>query len=313
MSIIYSNFVGIDIGKFEIVLNIHGSKQVFSYQNTTEGLSKLYLELEKELKDSLVVLEVTGGYERLTINYLQEQNVAVHRANGRQIKSFIRSYGIVGKTDKIDAIAISLYASERHKTLDLYQKNDHELLRELNERRADLVKIRVQEKNRAQAPTNIRFHQSFAAILEVLNVQISSIEEQIAQIIDANPHLKAKLKVLKTIPGVGEVTANAIISYMPELGSLNQKQAASLAGVAPHPQQSGTKQKRGRTIGGRRQMRPILFISAMSASRTKTKLGDFYKALLANGKTKMCALVAVMRKIIVIANARIKQQLALAV
>ena len=313
MSIIYSNFVGIDIGKFEIVLNIHGSKQVFSYQNTTEGLSKLYLELEKELKDSLVVLEVTGGYERLTINYLQEQNIAVHRANGRQIKSFIRSYGIVGKTDKIDAIAISLYASERHKTLDLYQKNDHELLRELNERRADLVKIRVQEKNRAQAPTNIRFHQSFAAILEVLNVQISSIEEQIAQIIDSNPHLKAKLKVLKTIPGVGEFTANAIISYMPELGSLNQKQVASLAGVAPHPQQSGTKQKRGRTIGGRRQMRPILFISAMAASRTKTKLGDFYKALLANGKTKMCALVAVMRKIIVIANARIKQQLALAV
>lgn len=310
MSIIYSNYVGIDIGKFELVLNIHGTKQVFTYENNLDGLNKLYSELQKELKDSLVVLEVTGGYERLATNYLQEQNIAVHRANGRQIKSFIRSYGIIGKTDKIDAIAISLYASERHKTLDLYQKNTHELLRELNERRDDLVKIRVQEKNRAQAPTNIRFHQSFAAILEVLNVQISAIEKQIAEIIAGDSQLKTKLKVLKTIPGIGDVTASSILAYMPEIGNLNQKQAASLAGVAPHPQQSGKKEKRGRTIGGRRQMRPILFISAMSASRTKTKIGDFYKNLLANGKSKMCALVAVMRKIIVIANAKIKEDLA---
>lgn len=303
---IYNNFIGIDIGKFEFVVNIHGSKTTFAYSNNLEGFSQLFEELKDSFENALVVLEVTGGYERLAVVELQKRNVVVHRANGRQVKSFIRSYGIIGKSDNIDAKALALYASDRHASLKPYKQNEHDLLRELNERRADLIKIRTQEINRAQAPSSITSHASFEALLDVLNTQIVGIDKEIVQLINSDPALKRKVEILDSVPGIGEITARAILAQMPEIGTLNHKQIASLAGVAPHPNESGTNSGYRRTRGGRREMRPILFMAALSATHSKSKLGLFYNKLIAKGKSKMCALVAVMRKMIVIGNARIK-------
>ena len=311
MSNIYTNFIGIDIGKFELVLNIYGSKQTYTYSNDIEGLQKLYSELKSKLLNALIVMEVTGGYERLAITYLQQYNIAVHRANGRQVKSFIRSYGIIGKSDNIDAMALALYAKERHPKLELYKPSKQDILRKLNGRRCDLVKIRVQEKNRLQAPDSMGLYNSFKAILEVLDQEIAEIEKKIADIIASDPELQLKIKTLETITGVGKITAHAILAHMPEIGTMNQKQVASLAGVAPHPNQSGVMSGYCRTRGGRRQMRPTLFIAALSVTRSKSSvLGQFYHKLVNNGKAKRCALVAVMRKMVVIGNARIKEALA---
>lgn len=310
MSVLYSHFIGIDIGKFEFVVNVHESKKTNKFSNDLEGLGKFCEEFADILDKSLVVLEVTGGYERLAINYLQRHNIAVHRANGRQVKSFIRSYGIIGKTDSIDATALALYGSERQASLKPFEPNKYDELRELGTRRADLVKMRTQEKNRVQAPSSQVTRKTFDAMIKVLNEQIATLDEQMNDLIESSAELKLKKDTLKSIPGVGDISACAILTHMPEIGTMNQKQVASLAGVAPHPNQSGTKNGYYRTRGGRRQMRPILFIAALSASKSKTIFGDFYRKLTQNGKPKMCAMVALMRKIMLIGNARIKSALA---
>lgn len=307
MTKVYNNFAGIDIGKFEFVVNIHGSKKTYTYPNTIEGLSDFYQTHQKSLIDSLIVLEVTGGYERLAINYLQNKKLSVHRASGRQVKNFIRSYEIIGKSDQIDAMALALYAYERHSKLALYLPSKYDILRELNGRRSDLVKMRTQEKNRSQAPGSEVLRETYTRILDVLNEQISAIEGQISQFIASNPELQRKYDILLTVPGIGPVTASTLLSQMPELGTMNQKQAASLAGVAPHPNQSGARIGYRCTRGGRREIRATLYIGAMAVSKGKSKLGLFYKKLIAKGKAPRCAFMAVMRKMIVISNARIKE------
>lgn len=234
----YNNFIGIDIGKEEFVMNIHGHKQTCAYENTTEGLEELY-GMHKEVLDSgLVVLEVTGGYEMPVITYLQSKGVSVHRANGRQVKHFIRSHGIIAKNDNIDAIALARYSHERFASLKLFVRNKHDLLREHQERRSDLVRMRASEKNRLKAP-NSNMRGSIATVIEVLNLEIIRIEEEMNLIVSQDPELQMKAEILKSIPGIGDVTSIDLISNLPEIGTMNQKQVASLAGVAPHPNQSG--------------------------------------------------------------------------
>lgn len=308
MSTLYNNFIGIDIGKLELVMNIHGSKTTYTYANNQDGLEQLYSEHTALLQGALVLLEVTGGYEKVAISYLQQRHIAVHRANGRQIKSFIRSLGTIAKSDAIDARALSFYAAERHAKLKLYEPNAHEILRELSERRSDLVHIRSQEINRSKAPSG-SWHNSFAPIRQVLDEQIAALEKQIQEIIELDPELGKKAKVLKSVSGIGPITANELLAHIPEIGTMNQKQVASLAGVAPHPNQSGTREGYRRTRGGRRKVRSVLYMSALAASRGKSALGEFYRHLISNGKRPLCALVAVMRKIVVIGNARIKEAL----
>ena len=306
MTTLYSNFMGIDIGKFDCVAHIYGSNITTTFKNTREGIAEFYTEVKASLEKGLVVCEVTGGYERLVIEYLQSHTIAVHRANGRQIKNFIRSYGIIGKNDSIDAKALSHYAYERHPRLALYEKNTHETLRELQGRRADLVSMHTAEKNRKSAPGGQSCVTSIDAVIAVLATQISLVEAQIKELIASDAILQMKVDTLKTLPGVGDITAATIVCQMPEIGTMNQKQVASLAGLAPHPNQSGMKNGYRRTRGGRRHLRAALHMSGLSASGSKSVLGDFYRRLVESGKPKMCALTAVTRKLIVIANARVK-------
>lgn len=306
MTTLYHHFIGIDIGKYEFVVNLYGNKSTKTYPNDSEGITLFYQEHEAILKDALVVLEVTGGYELDVIRYLQAKLVAVHRASGRQVKSFIRSYGIIAKNDSIDAQALSLYAHERCDKLELYRESTLEHLRQLQARRSDLVKMRASEKNRAKAPSGIKQHGSFSAIMDVLNKQVAMLDQEIDALIDQVPDLRQKVAIAQTIPGVGKVIANQLITMMPEIGSMNQKQVASLAGLAPHPNQSGKKEGYRKTRGGRREIPVLLHMSALTAARSKSNLGDFYQKLISNGKPPMVALTALARKIIVIANARIK-------
>ena len=304
----YNTYIGIDIGKFEFIMNIHGTKAVDAYTNDLEGFKRMYKTHKKAFKDALVVLETTGGYERKVIEFLQARTVSVHRASGRIIKNYIRSHGIIAKTDTIDAIALSLYASERHSTLKLYEPDKHEHLRLLNERRQNIIEMRTKEKNRMQAPLALK-HTSYSAIIELLNGELEKIDQEIREFIASHPEIKAKIEIVRSVSGVGEKSASIIVGSFPEIGTFNHKEIASMAGVAPHPNQSGKKDGYRRTRGGRRSIRPILFMCALAASRSKSKLGDFYRRLVGGGKKPMCALIAVMRKIMVISNARVKEKL----
>jgi transposase len=215
----------------------------------------------------------------------------------------------LGKSDAIDAHGLARYAKERHEELAIHVQisNAEKELTELANRRTELKRILIQEKNRLQAPDNQYCKPSNQILIKLLEDEVIRISDRQKTIIQENNNLKAKVELLTNeIEGIGETTAIQLISTLPELGKLNRRQIASLAGVAPHPNESGKKIGYRMTRGGRDNIKPILFMAAMSASRSKTKLGIFYKKLVANGKKPMVAMVALMRKIIIISNAKLK-------
>ena len=311
MESLYNNFIGIDIGKSEFVSFLKSDDKTNSYKNNRQGFKKFLNDHKDDLAHSLVILETTGGYEKACIDFLLDNNSAVHRADTRKVKNFIRSFGQHAKTDNLDAKALSLYGYERQDRLSLYKKTDksHEELKLLIERRQELKQMLVQEKNRLQAPLNKPISQGIKTVISCFEKQINNIEKSMNEIIDKNQDLTRKKEILMTVPGIGPTTAVSLLALVPELGQLNRKQVASLCGVAPYAQQSGEKCRYRRTYGGRRNMRPILYMAAMGARRKKdSQLALFFERLTKSGKKPLVALVAIMRKIVVIANARIREE-----
>jgi len=305
----YNTFIGIDIGKAEVVVGFHGSKTTQTFPNSTVGFKAFFKEHRKDLQEAFVVLETTGGYERLFLNSLLDKQISVHRANTRHVKHFIRSWGQNGKSDALDAQALALYGFERHKTLLLFQKQDPMTLKlsSLAQRRQDLNKMIVQEKNRLKSPqTNSLISESCKEVISALEKQLSSITQEIETIISSVPYYQAKKETLETIPGIGSVISSLLIAQLPELGQLNRRQIASLCGLAPYPYESGQKVGYRKTKGGRQQVRASLFMAAMAARCSHSPLKAYYEKLIMKGKKKMVALTALMRKIIVIANAKLK-------
>lgn len=305
----YHIFIGIDISKYNFVVGIFGSKKIATYDNDREGWQKFYIDNEVLLTGkTLIIMEVTGGYELELLLFLQERAINVHRADTRKVKNFIRSFGTVGKTDQIDAMSLAKYGYERCRELSLYCSVDSEQkrLKLLQERKLDLIKMLVQEKNRLQGPSTGTLEGSYQKIIKVLEEEIEELDEAMKKIIDGNESYKEKQQLLISIEGLGIKTANMLLSLVPELGKVDRKEIASLCGVAPHPKQSGTRSYYRCTIGGRRSLRPLLFMASMAASRSKGRLGKYYRSLIERGKKAMVAQVALMRKIIVIANAKLR-------
>lgn len=303
----YQNFIGIDISKDTFAAASHLKKATDVFSNNRAGFESFMEKYKPFLLNALIVLETTGGYELEQIGYLQKANVAVHRANTRKVKNFIKSFGIFGKSDAIDAGYLAQYGVERHAKLELFKENPRKMLQKLVERREDLKKMLVQEKNRLQSPAQKELSSSFKAIIEAINLQLKSIENDIEKYCIDHPHLQEKRKILETVPGIGKVVSAQLIALLPELGIIDRKKIASLAGLAPHPYESGKKIGYRATRGGRGNVKKVLFMAALTASRSTSALGDFYRRLVDAGKKKMVALVALMRKILVVANARVKE------
>lgn len=313
----YEAFIGIDIGKhnFDYCLLDKGQKPSKPKQlpNTVEGFSAFEAEFLAILPQAFLVLEVTGGYEREMAEWLVGRGYHLHRASGRKVRQFVLSFGKYGKSDTLDAKALAFYGQERHSILPLFQplSETAQRLQILQALRADFVETRKQMVTRTKAPLYGAAGSHFEPIIATLSTQICAVEAEMAQLIAKDEALTGKIALLKTIPGLGEVTAQALVILLPELGTLGRREIASLAGLAPHPFQSGEKVGLRRVKGGRREVRPLLFMSAMAAGRTKeAKLGKFYRDLLERGKKPKVALTAVMRKIVVIANAKIRDRLA---
>jgi len=297
----YQHFIGIDIGKNEVVTNCHGSKQTQSFENNISGWKALIKSYRMQLT-ALVVLEVTGGYELGLCLYLTQAKFSVHRANTRLVKSFVRSHGQQAKTDALDARILSQYGAERYDSLALFKTNKHALkMYELGQRRRDLKHLLVQEKNRLKAPRcNDIVKQSCEHLIQMV------IDKHLTYLISQDRSMQCKQTTLESIPGIGAVVARELLCFMPELGTMNQKQVASLAGLAPYANDSGKHTGMRRIKGGRQEVRNSLFMTAMAAIRVKGKLQNFYQRLIRKGKKPMVALTAVMRKLIVIANAKLK-------
>lgn len=305
---VYKNFIGIDIGKLNFVVGVQGSKKTKEYENNLEGIHCFMKEYRSLLASGLSILETTGGYEMRLLLMLCAEDFAVHRANTRKVKNFVRSLGNGAKTDELDSKSLALYGYERHARLECFKPQSKQALElyELVQRCSDLKFMLVAEKNRLKAPRADYIKSSCELMIATLSKQIEELTGRINQIIKNDAVLKKKKEVLKTIPGIGEVTANYILVLLPEIGTLNRKQIASLTGLAPIANDSGQFKGYRATGHGRAGVKPILFMAAMAARNSNSWLKSFYNRLVEAGKKKMVALTALMRKIIVIANARVR-------
>lgn len=307
---LYTHFIGVDIGKFEVVVGLQGTKTTHPFENTQEGFDDFFKKWKPLLQSAFVVLETTGGYEKLFLENLLKKKIDVHRANTRRVKAFVHSLHSKGKSDALDAIALAQYGFERHTKLPLYQPHAQiaEVLQSLAQRRLDLNQMLVSEKNRSQAPTATDLiKNSCRTLIESIQIQLDNVTEEMKQLTESMADLQEKKKILQQVPGIGEITSLMLIALLPELGHLNRRQIASLVGLAPYPNESGKKIGYRRTKGGRLEVRNILFMAGLSAAHSKSRLGDKYKKLTNAGKKKMVAMVAIMRNIIVIANAKLKE------
>ena len=307
----YHNFIGIDIGKFTFVVATHDNKSIKEYENVAAGIKSFMKDFNKVLPKALVVLEATGGYEKEVILSLVKKKIAVHRANTRHVKNFIRSYGNGAKTDALDAKALAFYGYERHHLLELHVPTSDKLAKiyALAQRRQDLNKMLVAEKNRAKGPNGTLIQESCVIIIKTIKDEIDRLVVEIEELIQSDNALLARQKVLQTVPGVGKIISQELLAFMPELGTIGGKQSASLGGLAPRANDSGKHQGYRMTGFGRGSIRPSLFLAAMAARNSKSDLAEFYKRLINRGKKKMVALTALMRKIIVICNARLRDHL----
>jgi transposase len=297
--------LGLDVARNSVTLHDLISRQTLTADNNRTALMAALAPFRER---QLAVCEATGGHEAVLLDVLVALGIPAHRADGGKINAFARSLHLA-KSDRLDARTLALYGRERGAMLERWSPPipSQQELASLVRRRANLVAARKAERTRAKAPGAAAMAASLARMLAFLDAEIGEIETAISNLIATTPELARRNAVLTDLPGIGSTVAASLLALLPEMGRLSRRQAAALAGVAPHPDQTGTTRNRGRTRGGRRTLRPILFIAALTAVRANNHLQHFYKRLVDAGKSKRLALVAVMRKLVVIANARIAE------
>jgi len=299
--------LGLDVSQDSVTLYDSLTRQILTIANQREALTEALAPFTDR---DLALCEATGGHEDALLTVLQAFGIPAHRADAAKVKAFIRSFGKRAKTDPIDARWLARYGIERSAKLALWQPPEacQRQIEALVARRLDLVAMRRQEQCRLKAPRALLASDIADHIVE-LDTRIRAIESRIQTLIAQHEQFALRDKALRSVPGISHVLAPLLIATMPELGSINRRQAASLAGCAPHPRDSGKSNPYRHSSGGRRQLRPPLFIAALAAARGDNPLGNFYQNLLNAGKPKRLALAAVMRKIIIIANARVRDAL----
>ncbi len=301
-------FVGIDVAQGHLDVHVLPTAEAFASANDPAGVAALVQRLQ-ELRPALIVLEATGGYESLVAAELAAADLPVAVVNPRQPRELARALGILAKTDQIDARTLALFA-EKVQPRCQTPRDERELrLKALVTRRRQLVVMRTAELNRRpQAGVEVR--KSIDKVVKLLNRQIEELEHDIDGTIRHMPLWREKDDLLQSVPGVGPGTAHMLLAALPELGTLNRRQIASLVGLAPFNRDSGKLRGQRTICGGRRDVRATLYMAALAASRFNPPIRIFYKRLLAAGKKKKVALTACMRKLLVILNAllRTRQQ-----
>ncbi|API53001.1 IS110 family transposase [Rhizobium leguminosarum] len=298
--------LGLDVSRDTVTLCDGRTRHTVTIANDADALRTALLPYQGTA--TLAVCEATGGHEDTLLGVLLELAIPAHRADPAKVKAYIASFGKRAKNDPVDARWLSRYGRDRAATLPRWQSADltQQKLELLVARRLDLVAMRVQEQNRLKAPRSRLIADNIRDHLAELERHIEALNAEIDTLVGESRDLALRAQQLRSVPGIGPVLVPLLLAVIPELGTLNRRQVASLAGVAPHPKDSGKASWYRSTTGGRRQIRPALFIAALAACRGDNGLATAYKALLKAAKPKRVALTAIMRKIITIANARVR-------
>jgi transposase len=295
-------YVGLDISKDQLDYCLGETEGRCAYSE--EGRAKLIAKL-RTLPAPRVVCEASGGYEKLIVAELLEAGVEVCVVQPGRVRAFAYAEGLLAKTDRIDARLLRRFGEKINPRLAVPTDAAATTLRELLEHRRQLT-TQLVEVNGRQPLAGPTLGKLLARQVQFLEKQIAKVERLIEEHIDEDPDLKQKSGRLQQIQGVGPVLAATVLAYVPELGQLESNQIAALFGVAPYPEDSGLTQAHRHIRGGRAQVRHVLYMAAIAASRFNPILAAFYQRLRAKGKPAKVCFVAVMRKMACLMNKVIK-------
>ena len=299
-------YVGIDISKATLDVAILPSRESWTVEYNESEIEKLTTRLN-QLRPKLIVFEATGGYERKVLTHLLTAHLPVFVVNPRQMRHFAQGLGLLAKTDKLDAYAIARFA-EAVKPSPRPMPDEQTLqLEAIVTRRRQIIDMQTAESNRLRTASSV-VQERIEAHLAWLQQELDALNDDLDHLVRESPEWRGKDALLRSVPGVGPVTSHSLIACLPELGLLNRKQIAALVGVAPRNRDSGAFRGKRRISGGRADIRAVLYMAALTASRHNPVIRAFYLRLLAAGKLKKVALTACVRKLITILNAMVKNQ-----
>ena len=294
-------YVGIDVCKERLDVHVHPLGEHFHVANDAGGWRCLLRRLARH-EVELVVMEPTSKYHRMAHRHLHAVGIAVALVNPRNARLFARAVGQLAKTDRIDARLLALIGERLQPDEVLPPSPEQEALEELAGARSAALADRVALSNRLGTTATTFLRRELARQLRSLEAYVARLEAQIEVMIAADPVMARQAVIIRSIPAMGPVNVLAILTGLKEIGRINSKQAAALAGLAPFADDSGPRQGRRRVQGGRANLRRALYMAAISARRCNPELRRFYLRLTGQGKPAKLALVAVARKLIVLAN-----------
>lgn len=301
------SFVGIDVSKDRLDVHVRPGGEAFAVARDSEGLAALTKRLAG-LSVGLIVMEATGGFEQVVAGALGAVNLPVVVVNPRQIRAFASSFNRLAKSDPLDAEMNALFAERIRPQPRPLPDAQARLLGELVARRRQVIEMIVAEGNRALMLESRKLKKRIQRHRDSLQKELSEIEADLDDTIRGTPIWRETEDLLKSVPGIGNTVARALIAELPELGRLDRKKIAALVGVAPYTRQSGAWNGKRRIQGGRASVRAKLYMAALCASRHNAVIAAFYRRLLLAGKPKKLALTACMRKLLTMLNAIIRDR-----
>lgn len=300
-------FVGIDVAKDRLDIHVHPSGERLSVATDEAGLAALVSRLQA-LAPALIALEATGGYEIDAAVALASAGLPVAVVNPRQIRDFARAHGQLAKTDTLDARIIALFADAVRPAPRPLADAQRQQLGELVTRRRQLLDMLGAEMNRRRLVRDRRVRQRVDAHIAWLEQALQELEHDLRDTIRSSPVWRETDDLLRSVPGVGPVTAYTLIADLPELGHLGRRQIAALVGVAPLNRDSGLLRGRRMIAGGRPAVRRTLYMAALPATRCNPVIARFYRRLVEAGRPPKLALTAAMRKLLTILNAMLRDR-----
>jgi transposase len=298
-------FVGIDVSKARLDGAARPSGLTFQQANDPEGIAAV-LGLLRPLHPALIVLEATGGYELPLAAALAAAGLPVAVVNPRQVRDFAKATGRLAKNDKIDAAVLAHFAEAIRPQPRPLPGAQVRALDALLSRRRQLLEMLTMEQNRLGSCADAVVRADLRAHLAWLSERLGGVEKELKAAVQASPAWRAKEDLLRSIKGIGPVASRTLLAALPELGTLSNRRAAALAGLAPYDDDSGQRRGQRHVRGGRAEVRAVLYMAALSAVRYNPALRAFRDRLARRGKKAKVILTAVARKLVVLANALLR-------
>ena len=298
--------IGVDVGKANLDIALHPTGEFYSIPNS-EAHIRRFVKILKGYSIERIVVEATGRYEHALVQACDQVSLPIIVVNPTSVRRYAQAIGVLAKTDRIDAQVIAKYAATLKPEFKPIPDKTSQKIKDLLTRRSQLLDMSTMEKNRLQIlPKTL--NRSINSLLKMLQSQVKTITQQIDQEVAKVDHWRVKAEILTSVPGVGKVLTYTLLSELPELGSLNRKEIAALVGVAPINRDSGKLNGKRRIRGGRHRVRTVMFMAMLSSIQCNPVFKRFYEHLKAQGKLPKVALIACMRKMIVVLNTMVKNQ-----